>query len=245
MFESLCTFRGKVVLALLCLVYAGVAAASEQSGDVSYHGIKAGKILFVGNSITLHGPAPAIGWEGNWGMAASSQDKDYVHLVLKAIAKAAGREPKALVTNLADFERKYGTYDFQGGLKKELAFQPDLVIVAIGENVPALTTEQAKATFQSQMTKLLTTLKQNGNPTIVVRSCFWPEPVRDTILKKACREVGGVFVDVGSLGKDEANYARSERKISHGGVAAHPGDRGMKALADAIVKALEQSPGSK
>ena len=42
---------------------------------------KGPRVLFVGNSITLHGPRPQIGWTNNWGMAASARDKDYVHLL--------------------------------------------------------------------------------------------------------------------------------------------------------------------
>jgi hypothetical protein len=217
------------------------AAPPRHDRDVMFHGVKANRVLFLGNSITLHGPAPHIGWSGNWGMAASAKDRDYVHLVLKAIAKAAGREPESLVANIADFERRFDTYDIESGLKRELAFKPDLVIVAIGENVPALTSAPARAAFKASMTRLLRKLKQNSDPVIVVRSCFWQDRAKDTILKQACEEVGGVFVDIGALGKIEANAARSERKFSHAGVAGHPGDRGMKAIADAILEALQRT----
>jgi len=219
---------------------ANAAEPSQDDRDVRFHKIKANRILFLGNSITLHGPAPAIGWLGNWGMAASTKDKDYVHLVLKAISKAAGKEPQSLVANLASFERQFATYDVDSGLQNALAFKADLVVVAIGENVPALKSDQDKATFQASLTKLLKKLKENGDPVIVVRSCFWPERTKDSILKQACGEVGGIFVDAG-LGRDEANFARSEREFVHGGVAAHPGDKGMQAIADAILEALRNA----
>ena len=219
---------------------ANAAEPSQDDRDVRFHKIKANRILFLGNSITLHGPAPAIGWLGNWGMAASTKDKDYVHLVLKAVSKAAGKEPQSLVANLAQFERQFATYDVDSGLQNALAFKADLVVVAIGENVPALKSEQDKAAFQASLTKLLKKLKENGDPVIVVRSCFWPERTKDSILKQACGEVGGIFVDAG-LGRDEANFARSEREFSHSGVAAHPGDKGMQAIAGAILQALRNA----
>lgn len=211
----------------------------EAGKDVVFHGIKANRVLFLGNSITLHGPKADIGWEGNWGMAASSQDRDYVHLVLRAIDETAGKRPESLVANIADFERGFDRYDVESRLAKELAFKPDLVIVAIGENVPALTTEQAKDGFQSQTAKLLKRLKGDGGPVIVVRSCFWPDAAKDAALRQACAEVGGIFVDIGALGREEANFARSERDFTHAGVAGHPGDRGMRAIADAILVALK------
>ena len=43
------------------------------------------RILFVGNSITKHAPKPSIGWNRDCGMAASSIEHDYVHLIVKKI----------------------------------------------------------------------------------------------------------------------------------------------------------------
>jgi hypothetical protein len=73
---------------------------------------------------------------------------------------------------------------------------------------------------------------------VVVRSCFWANAAKDEALSQACNEAGGIFVDAGPLGQDAANRAHSERSFTHAGVAGHPGDKGMKALADAIVQAV-------
>lgn len=219
------------------IVLAVIAAADAQGATVGK--TQTDRILFLGNSITLHGPAKHIGWAGNCGMAASSAENDYVHLLLRQISKATGRKPEAMINNIADFERNYSTYDAASALKKPLEFDAGLVIVAIGENVPAFPSDEAKGQFRTAFAKLLAALDEHGKPAIVVRSCFWPNKAKDDILREVCREAGGTFVDMSGLSRDESHYARSERQIAHAGVAAHPGDKGMKAIADALWKAVE------
>ena len=201
--------------------------------------LKAGKVLFLGNSITLHGPLAAIGWAGNWGMAATTEDKDYVHLILGAIAKTSGAMPESRIDNIADIERQYATIDIEARLKDHLAFKADIVVLAIGENTPALATDEAKRAFQESLVRLLTALKQSSAPAIFVRSCFWADAAKDEALRQAAARVGCTYVDISGLGQDPANAARSERTIEHAGVAGHPGDRGMQAIASAILAAME------
>ena len=204
--------------------------------------LKADRIVFLGNSITLHGPAETVQWAGNWGMAASEQEKDYVHLVVNSLARLTGRKPAIMVANIADFERNHTAFDVDANFKKFFDFQPDMVVVAIGENVPPLSSEQAKANYKAGFLKLLKAIKEHGQPTIFVRSCFWADPGKDEIMRQDCAAVGGVFVDASSLGRDPANAARAERFFPHGGVAGHPGDQGMKALADALLRAMTRQP---
>ncbi len=43
------------------------------------------RVMFVGNSMTLHGVNEDIGWSGEYGMAASCEDNDYVHILMSKI----------------------------------------------------------------------------------------------------------------------------------------------------------------
>ncbi|MBN2311353.1 MAG: hypothetical protein JXR94_20420 [Candidatus Hydrogenedentes bacterium] len=218
------------------------ANSDEHPADAKM--VKKDRILFLGNSITLHGPSESIGWTGNWGMAASAAEKDYVHLVLQALTKPAASgvpAPKSMIRNIADFEREYGTYPIEEKLRECIDFEPDLLILAIGENVPELASEEAETQFYERVAELLKAFQKDGSPTIIVRSGFWPSSNKDGCLKRAAADVGAIYVHIGELAKNEANYVRSERQIEHSGVAAHPGDTGMKAIADAIVGALKKA----
>lgn len=212
-----------IALSFICLT----AQASAQT-----------KVLFLGNSITKHGPKADIDWKGNWGMAASAEANDYVHLVTKGLTEKSGTAPEVMVKNIADFERAHAGYDVPARMKDAIDFKADLIILAIGENVPALKTAEDKATLQASVTTLLSALKGERKPVILVRSCFWANVAKDEVLQLACTAVDGIYVNISALSKDESNYARSERPYKHAGVANHPGDKGMAAIAAALVKAV-------
>lgn len=224
------------LLAALLLPIACLASDTEKTmgGERQVN-----KIIFLGNSITNHGPAPHIGWTGSWGMAASAMNKDYAHLVVQGLRGKKATPPEARLINIVAFERNYETYDAADHLKEAIEFAPEMIVVAIGENVPALKTEQAQASFKSGLLKLLATFKKENSPTIIIRSSFWADKIKDGILKDVAKEVNGTFVDISTLCKDETNYARSERDYQHKGVAAHPGDKGMKAIAEAILAKMK------
>ena len=216
--------------------------ATSEAKSAKAKAVKKDKILFLGNSITLHGPKESIGWTGNWGMAASALEKDYAHLVLQALSEPAEDDtsaPKSMVRNIADFERQYAGFPIEENLGECIDFKPDLLILAIGENVPQLTSQESETQFYSAVDTLLKAFQKDGNPTIVVRSGFWPSSNKDACLKRAAADVGATFVDISELAEDEGNYARSERQIAHAGVAGHPGDKGMRAIANAIVGAIK------
>jgi hypothetical protein len=196
------------------------------------------KVLFLGNSITKHGPKADIDWSGNWGMAASAEAKDYVHVFKTSLTQKQGSAPEILVKNIADFERAHQGYDFAKKLKEAIDFQADLIVLAISENVPALKTPEAKTQFQADVTALLKSIQGNHRPTVLVRSCFWADTAKDGALRGACDAVSGVYVDISALGKDKSLYGRAEREFKNAGVANHPGDKGMAAIAAALLKAL-------
>ena len=202
-------------------------------GDVTADGDI--KVLFIGNSITLHGVAPQIGWTNRWGMAASSQEKDYVHLVAAGIARETGRKPQLHVKNLYEFEHTFQTYDFSA-VDDLVAVKPDYLIIALGENVKDLNTEEDRLAYQAAFGKLLDKFTASGEkPRAVVRGVFWPNEAKDICMENAAKQHGIPFVKANFAGDPSM---KAIGLFAHEGVASHPGDRGMAAIANAILKTL-------
>ena len=56
------------------------------------------RVLFVGDSLTYHGQTPNL-WNYDSGMAASSPEKDFVHLVTKHLQEKLGTRPVEILIN--------------------------------------------------------------------------------------------------------------------------------------------------
>lgn len=189
------------------------------------------KVVILGNSI-LYSPAnTALGWNGNWGMAASAASKDYVHLLTERF-KSKDTSCEVNILNIAQFERGFDTYDLDANLKDLRNSKPDLLIIRIGENV-AQDVDVAK--FDARYTALINYFTSTlPNLKVLAAGSFWQARDRaDQVMQKH-----SAFVALNPLGGDMSNYAWG--LFSDQGVASHPNDKGMKAIVDAIWPAVEQ-----
>ena len=192
------------------------------------------KVLIYGNSIALHGRAPKIGWNVEWGMAASAREKDFAHLVVTGLEAKRGERADFRIRNLAVLERNFraNLTDFED-LASDIAYAPDYVVIAIGENVPSLG-KADEADYTRFLVSLAKPLVESAKrPPVVMRSPFWKNAVKAACTATAAKEAGAIYVDAGPLGDHEENMALG--LFQHQGVARHPGDLGMRRLADLIL----------
>ena len=68
------------------------------------------KVLVIGNSIMKHGAAPQLGWNTDWGMAATAEEKDYAHLLHRKISETAkqAKAPELQLARIADEKHMLG-----------------------------------------------------------------------------------------------------------------------------------------
>ena len=192
------------------------------------------RVMFAGNSITLHGVKEDIGWLNEWGMAASGQDKDYVHLLMNEVS-IKDDDAVYCVCQVSEWERNYKKgneyYDLYTCARN---FHADIIIVRFVENCPS--DEFDVEIFKKEYSEFVDYLNGTGRAKIVLTSGFWKHPGDMTICEFA-KERGYSFVYLGDLG--ERDDMKAIGLFAHNGVANHPGDKGMKAIADKISKELK------
>lgn len=192
------------------------------------------KILFIGNSITWHPVKEEIGWMHEWGMAASSEDKDYVHVLMEKV-KEIKLDAQYKIAWAVAWEREYWNAIHLVAFKEYLNFEPDIIIVKIGENVNAENNE--KNPYGPHFNKLLKYLNPDGKAQMILCTGFWKRGAIDDVVRLAAQELSYPLVELNHLDIDDM---KAYDTYGDTAPAAHPGDRGMAAIADAIYTQLKE-----
>lgn len=189
------------------------------------------KLLFLGNSITRHGKAENLGWCGDWGMAASSKENDYVHKLISKFCQK-GIKVSVCIANMSDWERTRNMDLLFTKYLSALRFNADYVIVRLGENACP---DKYLSEFELCYGELTDLFSRNGAK-IVLTDLFWEYEPFDNFVAELAKARGYAFAEIHDLGNDDEMKAIG--KFSHNGVAVHPGDKGMAEIAERIFRVL-------
>lgn len=195
------------------------------------------KIMYIGNSITLHEEKLDIGWPFNHGMAASKPENDYVHLTNKSIKNFLNKPVSALVYNASDFEREYNVQIMSDKLIEQAEkFKPEIIVFRLGENVykKSLNFTEVESAFTNLIERLLKITDK-----VIITSLFWYFEPLDDILKNIATKFNLNYVYIADLGESDENKAIG--KFEHPGIQGHPGDLGMKRISGRIFENLKKT----
>lgn len=215
-------------------------AATEQVQDMdNMRVVRRGgskRVLFIGNSITRHGPKPDIGWEHDWGMAASAAEKDYVHQTV-AILEERGMTVDYAFANFSRWEVNYWDDGVLADCDRFLQFEPHIVVIRLGENIwsRAVRDKLREIDLHPHFELMVSSFAKKG-ARIILTDLFWPHEPIDSVICRVAEEGNYPLVHLGDLGVLDENKAIG--LFEHTGVAAHPGDLGMYRIAERIAAAI-------
>ncbi|MCK5888556.1 MAG: SGNH/GDSL hydrolase family protein [Methylococcales bacterium] len=178
------------------------------------------EILVIGNSITRHPVSAALGWENAWGMAASRQENDWIHLVAKYIAQDQIKVPEL--------------YALHARIAEGIVGKRRLILIQAGDNMIDVTFGH----FEKLYREWLDFIAENTSaPVFILSTWMYPSDQKSAhrILKRLAKEYGHAFIDISEISHDVYNLAESE-VVCQGSnadlpVCWHPGDAGMKRIA--------------
>lgn len=189
---------------------------------------KGKRVLFVGNSITLHDARESLGWHNFCGMAASTPENDYVHIIKNKVSRNDA-DAAFCVCQASVWERSYKDEEPYKIYEPARDFNADIIIMRVIENCNSA--EFDADIFYCAYKEFISYLNKSGNAKVILTTGFWKHPGDETI-KIVANELAYPCVYLGNLGEDDSMKAIG--LFEHAGVAAHPGDAGMRAIADRI-----------
>ena len=207
-------YRNIVIVLVIVLTICDAAPATAAPAAPS-------RILFLGNSITRHGPLDTH--RGLWGMAATEPDLDYVHRLQLRLAANTGIVPEI---RIAACNINWCLPEYLEPIMQD--FAPDLVIVQTGDNSTGLD----QVGYMDRLQSILDTMP--GDATVIVTG-VWYSQQRESWNETLAVRNGMDFAPIFDLNvADNRQYLNCAPDDA---ICSHPGDRGHAAIADRIYDA--------
>ena len=190
--------------------------------------------LALGNSLTL-----ITSW--GRGICSTKPDNDYFHLVKAGLEEKHG-ETAAYPVQFSEWERlgnRSKAYDL---IDSYLDGKLDLVTIQLGENVTDT------STYEADLENLIRYIQAKApKAKIVVIGDFWDKG-RNESRKAAAEKTGAQFADLAGIIGDKSYQSKAGTvcELADGGTitvteasATHPGDEGMRYIADRVLEAIQ------
>ena len=202
------------------------------------------RYLAIGNSITRH-PVCDIWWN-EIGMAASTADYDYFHIVTRYLNEAYG-DVEAKAVNFVEWETaKQDRASTYGVIEPELSEDLDLITVQLSENA---STHKGLGKDVSALLQYLKTKCPRAR--IILVDDFWDKD-KSKEKRKAARAENVAFANLKAIRGNPAFMANvgdivfgsdgMPHVIDREDVARHPNDAGMLFIAQVIIRQIERFP---
>ena len=195
------------------------------------------KVVVLGNSITRHGVRKEVGWLSDYGMAASSTESDFCHVLQEGFWS---QNPDVVVVfkNIAAWERDFS-------VDKELLMgavleDADVVIVRLEENSPI----SSVLHISNGLTSLVDYIRETAGASVVITGCFWMSPKKNTILRRVAASLNLLYISLSFADHpynkviNDGDATDTLGNIYHFNgqfVGTHPNDKGVRMIADALL----------
>tara|TARA_B110000908_G_scaffold157548_1_gene197788 strand:+ start:194 stop:976 length:783 start_codon:yes stop_codon:yes gene_type:complete len=187
------------------------------------------KAIILGNSLTVHAPATDLGWNGFYGMAASSKKADYVHQLLHILGI---NSELAYIRNMYPLEVDSSPiFEFKKQLENLFAnsLNADVVVLQLGDNVR--NRKGSTKELSISMNEIFNSIPKDIHSSVFCVSTYWGKSIVDNVIRDICEKYNSSFVYIGDIfPRQNLNIDKYEFH----GVNIHPKDREMLMIAERI-----------
>lgn len=198
------------------------------------------RVLCIGNEITRCAPDDNLGWRGDWGLAATCRENDYVHQ-LQAMLNAE-RPTSVTAVDFREWEKDMSADP--APLLGDLLDDQDLVILKLGDS-PSISSNLATG-----FSKIIDACKEKVDSILVVGSFYQGSDgaSRDDLMRRIAAQYSLPFCSVSKVITNAGVFPKSsdEYEDLSGGtynlpakLYTYPNDKAMRLIAEEIYASLK------